>query len=201
MAASRTLSLQYKILYGVTGVFVLGSIVFLPNLLARRNFLFTASRVEVDSEKPFLLSAEFRVVQAGGLHRGEKVQLRDLLAKYPAGLVINFWATWCPPCLEELPALEALSRQLHSKSDRSLPGLITVAVDEAIEDVTALFDQLGFQVSALTLQDPGGVFAKTVGTNRFPETYWINGQGEVIHKWLGPQDWNSNSVLQRLVSR
>ncbi len=169
----------------------------LPNWLKKRRFLYTASEITPTENAVFPLDREFPTILAGGL--GPKVKLADL-ARHPGGLIINFWATWCAPCIEELPSLEHLGRQLEARNDPNLPRLVTLSVDETVAEVIALQKTLSFKPSFPILYDPDAAFAESLGTSRFPETYWVGPDGKVRYKWLGPQDWLSDAVLRRLAT-
>ena len=126
--------------------------------------------------------------------------LKKLAQGKNKGILVNFWSTWCPPCLEELPSLEYLNRQLTSAKNTHLPELITVSVDEKPNDVFALFKTLEFKPSFTVLYDSEGNLARSVGTTKFPETFWINEQGQILYKWVGPQDWLSRDVMDKIES-
>jgi len=113
--------------------------------------------------------------------------------------LVNFWATWCPPCLEEMPSLDYLYRRLKAKNDPKLPILITISVDKDPKDVLAVFTSFDFSTSFVVLYDKEGVFTQSVGTEKFPETYWIKPTGEIIYKWIGPQNWLSEEVIHVLM--
>lgn len=122
------------------------------------------------------------------------ITLRELTKKNPKGILVNFWATWCPPCIQEMPSLE----YFHRKITANLPQLITVSVDEKPQDVFALFQTLDYPISLTVLHDPLGELSRRVGTSKFPETYWINSIGEIKYKWAGPQNWLGPDVLNVL---
>ncbi|MCB9253941.1 MAG: TlpA family protein disulfide reductase [Bdellovibrionaceae bacterium] len=111
-------------------------------------------------------------------------------------LIINFWATWCAPCLDELPSLEQLNRRLRNANVG--PRFLTISVDETTAPIDQLFKTLEFRPSFLVLHDPDGDFARQLGTTRFPETYWIDRNGKILHRWIGPQDWLSKEVVDKL---
>ena len=130
-----------------------------------------------------------------------KVTLQDLVKEASGPVLINFWATWCPPCLEELPSIEMLHRQILSKAlqkNSKVPTLVTISVDDRIEDITKLESTLDFKPSFTVVYDREGELARTMGTTKFPETYLVNAQGKILYKWLGPQEWLSDDVLQQL---
>lgn len=128
------------------------------------------------------------------------INLRKLASQYRSGILVNFWATWCPPCIEELPSFETLNRQLVKKNSPQLPGLVAISVDEKISDVTSFIRSLDYGISFLVLHDPDGSLSRSVGTTKFPETYWLTPEGKIRHKWIGPQNWlaaETLAVLQR----
>jgi thiol-disulfide isomerase/thioredoxin len=168
----------------------------LPRLVRNHRYLYVASG-QVESAPAWTYGESFPVIWPKGQVRAS---LQAAASKYPAGLIVNFWATWCAPCIEELPALEALFRSLKEKNDPSLPGLVTLSVDEKASDVHRLFASLAFKPSFPVWHDVDGSFGESVGTTKFPETYWIGQDGKVKHKWLGPQNWLSDAVVRRLTS-
>ena len=107
-------------------------------------------------------------------------------------------ATWCPPCLEEIPTLDYLGRQLAKKDNKDKPRLVTISIDEKSSDVIQFFKTLDASPQFIVLYDPEGDFATTLGTNKFPETFLIDRTGKVIKKWAGPENWLSGNVLQTL---
>ena len=130
-----------------------------------------------------------------------KVTLQDLIKDSNGPILINFWATWCPPCLEELPSIEMLHNQILTKTIQKgskVPTLITISVDDRIEDISKLESTLDFKPTFSVMYDREGELARTMGTTKFPETYLVNAQGKILYKWLGPQDWLSDDVLQQL---
>lgn len=136
--------------------------------------------------------------ETGKARPDKALDLKSLAKEHPGGLIVNFWATWCPPCVEELPSLEQLNRQLEARRDPRLPKLVTISVDETPGDVTSFFKTLDYTVSFLVLYDKEATFSRSVGTTKFPETYWIDASGKILHKWIGPQNWLAGDVLGRL---
>lgn len=152
-----------------------------------------------DEAKPqvFPLKRKFSVIANG---MASTVSLEELF-KDKEVLLINFWATWCPPCLDEIPTLEYLGKQLALNPDKKTPRLVTISVDEDPKEVQKLFKTFEFSPLFLVLHDPDGDFATSLGTTKFPETFLIDRSGNVLKKWVGPQNWLSGNIIQNLTLR
>lgn len=113
---------------------------------------------------------------------GRPGHLADLKGKV---VVLNFWATWCPPCVEETPALNRLQRYIDSRGGM----VLGVSVDE---DPAAYLKFLKDQeVNFPTYRDPTRKTALDYGTSMYPETYVIDRRGKIARKLIGPQQWDS----------
>jgi len=109
-------------------------------------------------------------------------------------LVLNFWATWCPPCIEELPSLNAFQRQFANS------GVVVVAIS-ADKDEKAYRDFLArARVSFITARDPDNKINAEYGTLKFPETYIIDARGKVVRKIISNTDWMSERMLKDVES-
>jgi peroxiredoxin len=98
-------------------------------------------------------------------------------------VLLNFWATWCPPCVEEMPSMEALARRL---GDRAV--VLAVSVDEDWETVKKFFSQ-GTDLPVLL--DTSKEFPKKYGTEKYPETFLIDSQGKVRHAFINKRNWGA----------
>lgn len=119
---------------------------------------------------------------------------RDLSRPSGRLLVVHFWATWCAPCEEELPGLLAWSRGVKDASDVEV---LAVSVDESWEKVDGWLKKRGAEGLPLAL-DPKGATARIFGTVKFPETWFLSGDGAVLAHWVGPRDWKSRETLAEL---
>ena len=121
---------------------------------------------------------------------------RDLAAPTGRLLVVHFWATWCAPCEEELPGLVAWWRE--AKADPRIE-LVAVSVDEEWKVVNGFLAKRNAADLPLAL-DPTKSAATTFGTLKFPETWFVSPSGEVLHRWIGPQDWSSPEARTMLAA-
>lgn len=109
-------------------------------------------------------------------------------------LLLNFWATWCPPCVEEIPGLNQLARQLGPK------GLVIFGVsvdkDESLYKSFLQRSPLAYQ----TARDPEEKINLSYGTIQYPESYLIDRNGKVIEKFISVQPWASPQMIQHVNS-
>lgn len=115
------------------------------------------------------------------------VRLSSLRGKV---VVLNFWATWCPPCLEELPTLIALQRRV--------PEVVVLAVSTDEDEVAYRQFLAEHQMNLLSVRDGKQESNALYGTFRYPETYVIDRQGVLRRKFIGPQDWTSPEIVSYL---
>lgn len=117
---------------------------------------------------------------------GKSENLSDLKGKV---VVLNFWATWCPPCVEETPALNRLQKYIDSRNGM----ILGVSVDE---DAAAYEKFLKDQAVVFpTYRDASKKSAADYGTTMYPETYVIDRHGKIARKIIGAQQWDSPEML------
>jgi thiol-disulfide isomerase/thioredoxin len=115
------------------------------------------------------------------------------LASYRGRVVLlNFWATWCEPCVIELPSL----LQLH----RDQPNLVILAV--SIDDDPDAYTRFiaRHHMDLITVRDPSQTAPKLYHTDMWPETYVIDRKGVIRSKYIGAQDWSSPEIRAFLKS-
>ena len=104
-------------------------------------------------------------------------------------VVLNFWATWCPPCIEETPSLEQFATQMKPE------GVIVIGVS-VDEDPKALENFIQhFHLSYPIARDPSAALAHRYGTYKLPETYIIGRDGHVAEKIIGGTNWTDPRMI------
>jgi cytochrome c biogenesis protein CcmG, thiol:disulfide interchange protein DsbE len=122
---------------------------------------------------------------------GKPARLSDLRGNV---VLLNFWATWCPPCVDEAPSLNALQRRIAPLGGTVLG--VSVDEDQAAYENFLKTYQLGFP----TYRDASKRIALDYGTTMYPETYVIDRKGRLDRKIVGPQDWTSPELTAYLDS-
>ncbi|MCU1295399.1 MAG: Redoxin domain protein [Bryobacterales bacterium] len=108
-------------------------------------------------------------------------------------LVLNFWASWCQPCVQEIPSLNQFQREF-AKS-----GVVVVAVSVDKNDQKYRNFLKHIPVSFETVRDPNADVSTQYGTFRYPETYIIK-NGKVVRKFIGGEDWTDQGMTQYVKS-
>jgi peroxiredoxin len=123
---------------------------------------------------------------------GKTVTAKDFGGKL---LLLNFWATWCPPCVQETPSLNELSQNLGSK------GLVVlgVSVDKDEKAYREFIER--FHLGYLTARDPEQTINTKYGTVQYPESYLIDANGKVVEKFVGEENWSTEQMIQHVQSR
>ena len=104
-------------------------------------------------------------------------------------VVLNYWASWCPPCVEETPALIELHKRISSRNG----VVLGVSVDEDEQAYKKFIQDHG--INFPTSRDASKKSAQDYGTLMYPETYIIDRKGKIARKVIGPQDWNSAEMV------
>ena len=115
------------------------------------------------------------------------------LADYRGRLLfLNFWATWCPPCIEEMPSMQRLSDQLQGDG----LSMVAVNVQEGRDDIRPFVDELGLRFEILL--DRRGQTGQAYGVRGLPTTVLLDREGYVLGTKLGFAIWDDPRVVQAL---
>jgi peroxiredoxin len=107
-------------------------------------------------------------------------------------VVLNFWATWCAPCVEEVPSLVEMQRRMKAK------GVTVVAVSVDVDEKAYRQFVINHNVNLLTVRDPDQKSNSLYGTAKFPETYIIDRNGVMRRKFIGAVDWTEPEITDFL---
>lgn len=159
-------------------------------LLASVLFLFSTLTMANPVDRFGKLDPEYQLPKLEGRYlSGEPFSLEKYSGKK---LIINFWATWCGPCVKEMPALIRLSKNLSSSDFE----LIFVNYGETQKRVSDFWEKN--YPDSTTLIDPGAKKMKSWIDKGLPTTYILNSDHEPEFKILGDLEWEHPSITQKL---
>ncbi|MDP6366617.1 MAG: TlpA disulfide reductase family protein [Nitrospinota bacterium] len=120
----------------------------------------------------------------------------DSLTDYREKVVlVNVWATWCPPCIDEMPDLENLYKKMKTKGAPF--EILGVSIDALGADpVRKWVDR--FEITFPILLDSRGSVKKLYRTTGVPETFVIDPKGILIRKFIGPRKWDGPGMIRYL---
>jgi cytochrome c biogenesis protein CcmG/thiol:disulfide interchange protein DsbE len=121
---------------------------------------------------------------------GRKV---DLAKEKGRIVVIHFWATWCPPCVDEIPELSKFWEQYKGRGDIALYSISVDKDWKTVDDFNAKHPN-----NLPLYRDPESTTAKRFGTTQFPETYITNRAGRVLYRIQGGVQWGEAEVKERI---
>ena len=108
-------------------------------------------------------------------------------------LLVNFWATWCGPCLEEFPSMVKLLDQYPDKM-----VMVAISADREQKDITNFLNVFdGKRDNLIIAWEPGMVVARRYGTQALPETYVFSPNGELLNHFAGARDWSKPELLAK----
>ena len=143
--------------------------------------------------KELNIEIPFKKIEAhdfkGKLIEKKEINLRDNFGNF---LIINFWATWCSPCLKEMPDLE----KIYNKFKKSGLTVIAISMGESLERVLKF--QKKHNYSFPVIIDSDMKISNLYGVKNIPITYLINSNGVIVGRALGPRDWFSDKFIRFL---
>lgn len=120
---------------------------------------------------------------------GRPLSLQALRGKV---VLVNFWATWCEPCIREMPSLQQLRDQLHADGFE----VLTVNYQEGPARINSFIEKL--QLSLPVVRDTDGSVARAWGARIFPANYLVDRAGNIRHSMSGAADWTSPSLVSTI---
>jgi peroxiredoxin len=119
--------------------------------------------------------------------QGRSVQLAALRGKV---VFVNVWATWCQPCVEEMPTIQQLYERLHGRGLE----ILAVSLDALGAQIVVPFMQR-YRLSFPTLLDTKNVVQRLYRTTGVPESFIVDKRGILVEKVVGPRDWAHPQLL------
>jgi cytochrome c biogenesis protein CcmG, thiol:disulfide interchange protein DsbE len=116
------------------------------------------------------------------------VALRDYRGKI---VVLNFWTSWCGPCIEEMPSLVQMQK-------RMAPKVVVLGVSTDVDERAYKQFLVKHNIDFLTVRDPAKESSMLYGTTGQPETFIIDAGGTIRRKFVGPVDWTSREIEEYL---
>jgi thiol-disulfide isomerase/thioredoxin len=120
---------------------------------------------------------------------GAEISLASLTDKV---VLVNFWATWCKPCEDEIPAMERLYQSLSGDAFE----LVAISVDEDSEPVAKFRERLGMHFPIAL--DPTQNASRAYQTTGYPESILVDRGGEMIERYVGPRPWDEPRFEDRI---
>ena len=118
---------------------------------------------------------------------GKMVRLSDYRGHV---VLVNVWATWCPPCVDEMPSMEKLYKELKDENFE----ILAVSIDALGEKAVAPFMK-EYNLSFSALMDPDGTIKTLYHTTGVPESFIVDQEGILIKQIIGPRDWAKPEII------
>ena len=188
-----------KILKHLTIIGAIFAVLFVFNIIRAANN--QGERIENVVEMPVAFERQFsRVIQQRRVKpvpvvnfltpTGDIETLGDYAGQY---LLVNFWATWCPPCVLELPSLEKLSNKMDSEALKVMA--ISIDTMRSQDQIKSFLDNRNIGDFA-AYHDHESEIQRNIKMRGIPTTLLLNPNGEVIYVFEGDADWNSAPAIR-----
>lgn len=122
--------------------------------------------------------------------QGHKRTLADYRGKV---VLVNFWASWCPPCVREMPSMQRLNAALK---DRPFV-IVTVNMDETREEITTFLHKLKIH-DFVVLMDRGGKVLQRWKVHVFPTSFVLDAKGKLRYAFAGAPEWDEGKVRKQI---
>ncbi len=132
------------------------------------------------------IAPSFRLPSSTGLVSLDEYRKKKIV-------LINFWATWCPPCVQEMPSLENLKKMMEGKDFE----LLAINIDEDNWVAIRRFEKR-VPVTMPILVDPEGQVASLYGVEMLPQSFLISKEGKILRRYVGPRNWVDPSIVKEM---
>lgn len=185
----KTLSFKFYVLS-----FILVAVVGVGFFLFYTQYVAIAGSPEQELERLF---GDMGVLKMPHATRPLEIQLKDItgnrvsLSDFRGKIVfLNFWATWCPTCVVEMPAMEKLHRRFKDQNF----AMIAVNLQESEAQVKSFFEK--FKLSFTALLDSSGEVASGLAVSALPTTFVLDKKGRILGMALGPREWDHQASTE-----
>ncbi|MGK5082834.1 TlpA disulfide reductase family protein [Bdellovibrionota bacterium FG-1] len=122
---------------------------------------------------------------------GKSYRLADFKGN---AIVLHFWASWCPPCLGEIPNWLEFAARWKGRPVR----FVAVSLDKTWGDALKIFPADRAVEPVISVLDSSLKLSEAYGTYQFPETYLLSPDLKIVTKWVGPQDWSLPKITSEI---
>jgi thiol-disulfide isomerase/thioredoxin len=120
--------------------------------------------------------------------QGRSLTLSDFAGRV---VLLDFWASWCAPCVAEIPALDRLQRKYRAQG----LAVVAVSIDKAGLPKVQLFRKLHGVTDLDTYLDDERIAAEAIGLRHIPASFLIGREGQILARFDGPHDWEADAAL------
>lgn len=118
--------------------------------------------------------------------QGKEIDLANLAGKT---VFVNFWATWCRPCIQEMPSIASLQNNLAGKNIEFL-----FASDEEVEKILKFKESRSMDLNFVRVENP-----EALGIEALPTTFIFNGKGELVFSEVGFRKWDDPATMEMVL--
>ncbi len=116
----------------------------------------------------------------------------DLRAYRGKPVIINFWATWCPPCRRELPSMNRAWKKIKDE------GIVMLAVDVGEDEDTIFTFMADYPIDFTVLLDSRGEVSAKWPVVGLPTTFVLDKEGRLVYRAIGGREWDEDSLLDKV---
>lgn len=106
--------------------------------------------------------------------------------------LVHFWASWCPPCIEEIPQIREFAKSYGPKGLK----IVAISLDDGWPEALKMLPDSENPANLISLLDPSKELPDAYGSYQYPETYILNKDLKIVAKLIGPQEWGNEKLLK-----